>query len=295
MLAYKQSIAEKRNSYQINPMHHLPKPLSKVAIATTILILSLSGQLFAVSPEAAKHGNKGNELAQQGKYDEAIKEFTLAINENVKDPRFYLDRGRTYRIANKMPEAMADFSKAIEMAPDNDVGYFERGKTELAQNQYDPALTDLNKAIELNPNNVDAYYRRGLTEYHQRKFDEAIKDYTTSIEKNPTDLNAYNRRADVYVAMGNYKQAQPDLETALKLKPDDPATLQRLQFVKNKIAQAALPPPTPPTPTPTPSVIDAFALTPLNILYGAIILVIIIVAILFWARSRARYTPGDEE
>ena len=130
----------------------------------------------------------------------------LAIKKDVKDPRFYLDRGRVYRVANKMPEALADFTKAIELAPQSDVGYFERGKTELAQNQYDPALADLNKAIELNPNNPDAYYRRGLTQYHQKKFPEAIQDYTTAIEKNPNDLNAFNRRADIYVAHGRLRQ-----------------------------------------------------------------------------------------
>jgi tetratricopeptide (TPR) repeat protein len=116
--------------------------------AVSLLLFATANWSYCADPAAAaQHGNKGNELAQQGKYDEAIQEFTLAIKDNVKDPRFYLDRGRVYRVAKKYPEALADFNKAIEMAPESDVGYYERGKTELEQNQYDPALTDENKAL----------------------------------------------------------------------------------------------------------------------------------------------------
>ena len=144
-------------------MHtYLTKTPSHLAAAALIFLLGLSASALAVAPEAAKHGNKGNELAQAGKYDEAIAEFTLAINENVKDPRFFLDRGRVYRVANKMPEAIADFTKAIELGPTSDIGYFERGKTELAQNQYDPAMTDLNKAIDLNDDDVETYRFRAF-------------------------------------------------------------------------------------------------------------------------------------
>ena len=276
--------------------HHLPTPLGKVAAIATFFLFGLSAPLFAISPAAAKHGNQGNQLAQAGKYDEAIAEFTAAIETDVKDPRFYLDRGRVYRLANKLPEAVADFNKAIELAPESDVAYFEKGKTELAQNQYEPALADLNKSIELNPNNPDAYYRRGLTLYQLKKYPEAIQDYTTAIEKNPNDLNAYNRRADVYVATRELEKALPDLEAALRLKPDDPATIQRLDFVKNSIAQRLPSTASQPvaTPAPTPVPVNAFALTPLNILYGILILGVILMAILFWARSRRQRSSIDE-
>ena len=114
-----------------------------IGLAAGLLLLATTAFTYADNKaEAAVHGNKGNELAQAAKYDEAIVEFTTAIELNPKDDRLYIDRGRVYRAAAKLPEALADFAKAIEIAPKNDVGYLERGQTLMIQNQYDVALAD---------------------------------------------------------------------------------------------------------------------------------------------------------
>src|SRR5216110_2692002 len=90
----------------------------------------MAGLLFLAMPalvhadkkaEVAAHGNKGNELAQAAKYDEAIVEFSAAIAISPKDARLYIDRGRVYRTAAKLTEAIDDFAKAIELSPKNDV------------------------------------------------------------------------------------------------------------------------------------------------------------------------------
>src|SRR5213076_3284608 len=110
-----------------------------------------AGLLFLATPAfayadnkaaAAAHGNKGNELAQAAKYDEAIVEFTKAIELSSSDPRLYNDRGRVYRAMAKFTEAMADFNKAIALAPKSETGYIERGQTEMSQNKFDEALVD---------------------------------------------------------------------------------------------------------------------------------------------------------
>ena len=97
-------------------------------LAAGLLVLGTARLLNAASPEAAAHGNKGHELAQALKYDEAIIEYTKAIELSPKDVRLYIDRGLVYRAATKIPEAMADFTKAIELEPKNELGYFERGQ-----------------------------------------------------------------------------------------------------------------------------------------------------------------------
>src|ERR1044071_7987751 len=92
-----------------------------------------AGLLFVATPafvhadnkaEAAVHGNKGTQLAQAAKYDEAIAEFTAAITLSPKDDRLYADRGRVYRAAAKLNEAIADSPKVIEIAPKSDVDNF---------------------------------------------------------------------------------------------------------------------------------------------------------------------------
>ena len=96
-------------------------------LAAGLLILGVAPVLNAASPKAAEHGNKGHELAQALKYDEAIVEYTKAIAIDAKDVRLYVDRGLVYRAATKIPEAMADFTKAVELEPKNDAGVFRAG------------------------------------------------------------------------------------------------------------------------------------------------------------------------
>src|SRR5881394_2132185 len=112
-------------------------------LAASLLFATARWTCGADPAAAAAHGNKGHELSQAAKYDEAIVEYTKAIE-----------------------------LKAIELGPKNELGYLERGRTELGQNQFDTALTDLTKAIELNPNDMVAYERRGQVYHSLRKWDE---------------------------------------------------------------------------------------------------------------------------
>src|SRR3954466_14689129 len=106
-------------------------------IASGLLISNAPGLNAADAGAAAAHGNKGNELAQAAKYDEAIVEFTKAIEMSPSDGRLYNDRGRVYRAMAKFPEAIADFDKGIALAPKSETGYVERGQTQMSQNKYE--------------------------------------------------------------------------------------------------------------------------------------------------------------
>ena len=66
-----------------------------MGLAAGLLFMAMPAFAYADNKaEAAIHGNKGNEFAQAAKYDEAIAEFTTAINLSPKDERLYIDRGR---------------------------------------------------------------------------------------------------------------------------------------------------------------------------------------------------------
>ena len=61
----------------------------------------------------------------------------------------------------KSEEAMEDFTLAIELDPLFDQPYFYRGNLKFGNKDYQGALADYNKAIELNPKFADAYSNRG--------------------------------------------------------------------------------------------------------------------------------------
>src|SRR5713226_3212943 len=122
----------------------ISKYLSTTAIGFALAVLSTDAT--GASDSSSQHNNKGVELAQQNHYEDAIKEFTLAIQANPKNANAYVNRGSTYRTLHsqdqRYDDAMADFSKAIEIAPKDDQGYVERGQTLVMQKQFTEGLAD---------------------------------------------------------------------------------------------------------------------------------------------------------
>ena len=55
-------------------------------------------------------------------------------------------------------QAISDFTKAIEMNPRYYQAYYNRGIVYGNKGQYDQAISDYNKAIEINPRFAQAYY-----------------------------------------------------------------------------------------------------------------------------------------
>src|SRR5215472_3292912 len=151
------------------------------------------------------HIQRGIELAQQKHFDQAVAEFTKAIEANPKDTRGYANRGTAYRqgaraavaagdsegASTRYQSAMADFSKYIELAPKDASAYLERGETEIELKQYDAALADVNKAMELKPDNITANNFRGFAELGLSQWDKAVADFTAAIQKKPDDLQSY--------------------------------------------------------------------------------------------------------
>ncbi len=280
----------------------MSKKPSVTIIAIALLCLAHSGVGLAQNKKAAgggaEHANKAVKLAQAGAYDEAIAEFTRAIQLSPEDARIYNDRGRVYHRMNRFPEAMADFSKAIELAPKDYAGYAERGAVQVSQNQMETALADLNKALELNPGDTQTLRWRASAYRGLKQYDLAVQDYAAVLSKSdPTasdqarlaaaDLLA--KRGYTYSLMQQYENAINDYKEAIRLNPNDTDTPQRLQYAESMLAAKNAPPPPTATPTPTPS--PSFV-TPLNIGIGIAVLLIIAVIVRLVTRGKQEPTSG---
>lgn len=76
--------------------------------AALIFIFIFAELAHAQSESAAALYNKANSLYEQGKYDEAIAEYTLAINSGAKDSRLEYNLGNAY-----LKKTPSDIGRAI--------------------------------------------------------------------------------------------------------------------------------------------------------------------------------------
>jgi len=73
----------------------------------------------------------------------------------------YYNRGINYRTKGLADQAIADYTKAIEIDPGNASAYVNRGVAYKTKGLADQAIADYTKAIEIDPGSASAYVNRG--------------------------------------------------------------------------------------------------------------------------------------
>ena len=94
---------------------------------------------------------KGNYRLEDGMHDEAIKEFSEALEKNPEHVMAHLGLAITNMQIGKNSESLKGFSLVIEKNPELAAAYANRGILYDRMEEYKKALADYKKALELDP------------------------------------------------------------------------------------------------------------------------------------------------
>lgn len=169
--------------------------------------------------------------------EEALANFTKAIELNPNHARAYRERGRTYAnrtLGRTKPEAfdaaynsaLADYNKAIDLDPNDSNAFNLRGILFDTKKDHQRAISDYTRAIELDPKSSPPLSNRAGTYLTIGRNDLAIKDYSRCLEielSSIFQLSAYKGRARAYLANKNYDLALMDFTTTITLEPGEAA------------------------------------------------------------------------
>lgn len=179
---------------------------------------------FSVSCNTQRKENyidKGKaEMAKQN-FDEAIKIFTLGIDNNQEKEECYFARGLCYNLIKDYQKSVSDFTNS-ERLGNSDVKLFTlRGfaYSELGNNEL--ALDDLRKAVLIDPDYYPKnYFNKALLEIRLGKNDDAINDFTIYANKT-NDFIAYSERGKVLLYLQKKDEACKDFEKSIELGNKD--------------------------------------------------------------------------
>jgi serine/threonine protein kinase/tetratricopeptide (TPR) repeat protein len=158
---------------------------------------------------------EAGDLYDKKEYDAAIEAYGKAVQHNPKRPRAYYERGLTYRYQGKTDEAIADYTRAIERDEKFVPGYLSRALAYLTKRpatgmDYDLAIADCNKVLEIEPGNWAAFNRRGLAYAGKKDYPRAIEDYNRAINLKRDVAEFYYNRAVAHHALGDQQRDKPD-------------------------------------------------------------------------------------
>ena len=166
---------------------------------------------------ASDYEEYGFEAYFSDRYEEAIKNYDMAIKRSAQNSSLYYWRGRAKSAMRLHVDAIVDFNKAIEMGSKKSHVFFLRGVAKYNLQQYRESIKDLDKFIGTTPNATNAYTIRAWAKHELEQYSEAIADYSEAISRDPNNRDNYYRRALSKKEIGSSVSARDDLKMALLL------------------------------------------------------------------------------
>jgi len=161
--------------------------------------------------------NLGTSYFKEGKIKEAFYHFDKAVK--IRPNYISLNsRGELYAINGRYQQAIDDFTLAIKLHPDFAESYYNRGLAYDKIGAADLALEDFNKAIRLKNDFADAYNNRGIIHAKTGQHSQAIDDFSKAISLKPEDASPYANRAITYFKRGETEPGCRDARQACALR-----------------------------------------------------------------------------
>jgi tetratricopeptide (TPR) repeat protein len=161
----------------------------------------------------------------EGNYDQAIRYFSLIINETFQRPNdcgyiamSYHARAGCHHCLENFISAIDDYDQSIKLDPVNSTYFINRGITYTCMTEYAKAVEDHNIAIKLEADNANAFFHRGQAFLYMNEYTKALNDYNQAIIFNPGDANFYCGRAAIYSHINQNLEAINDYTQAIRLE-----------------------------------------------------------------------------
>ncbi len=119
------------------------------AFLSAAILLSLTVTGAWAAEDAKTLINRGLENCNDGKFDQAIKDFDAALKLKPNDAAIITYRGVAKYAKGQLDAALADFEQAIKLDPKHGKAYYQRGMIHENRQQYDQAAVDVKQAKSL--------------------------------------------------------------------------------------------------------------------------------------------------
>lgn len=175
---------------------------------------------------------KGNELFEQKKYDEAITLYNEILQKYPDAYIIYKNIGNCYFNQEKYEEAEAAYLKILEKDPQNVDAIILIGNTYANRGQNDKAMDWYNKIEFEKIEDPVVLYNLGTNYYNSSKFEEALKFYQRAVELQKDFLDALYQLGLTYLTLNKTSEAIQAFENYLKLDADSDRAGQVKSFLE---------------------------------------------------------------
>lgn len=174
----------------------------------------------------ASNTRLGLDAYSAGNYTQAVEYFQAAIVENNTVSENYIYQGMAYIALEKYENAKKDFYLAVNLDVQDKHAYRGLGIVCMKEGQYSEAIDFFNQVIEcaghtIGETEYDVLRYRAEAEKMTEQYQEAVKTYSILLQVTTPDVNVYYNRGLIYTIEDKIELAKQDFDAAISLTPND--------------------------------------------------------------------------
>lgn len=140
-------------------------------------LIELDRIVAMTGPSSATLNHRGLAQSRLGHYQEAVADFTGALERDSRNAQAFVNRGVAYAKLGARTQAMADFERALAIDAQLRQAYESRGLVEMVDGEFKEAIADFSRAIELGTTDGLVFYNRAVAFSLNGENSSAERDY----------------------------------------------------------------------------------------------------------------------
>jgi Flp pilus assembly protein TadD len=174
----------------------------------------------AVSGNYIAHEALGLALAKNGRFDEAITQYSESLRIWPEYDRALIGMGNVLVRQGRMDEAAVFADRALRLKPDSSEAHFLLGFVLMNQGRNDEALDQYYAGLRSDPENEGIHHIIGVILGSQGKLDESIGQFKEALRIKPDYADAHYGLGVALLRQGHIDESIMHFTEALRLKPD---------------------------------------------------------------------------
>lgn len=214
-------------------IHKMNKKVWVTGASIAVLIIIY---FLLKSPLANKYNEAGIETFNTGNYDEAGKNFKMALFWKHKSSTALINMVKVELAQENFEKTDLYMQKLLKYYPEHAETFGLEGQLLVKRKQFENAMISLDQAIEKDSSLAYAYYYRGIAKANMNDLAGAAEDYLTAQKLDIDNIEALEERAVVLTKLEDFNALIENYDALIALDPSNTsAFLERGNF-KMKIA-----------------------------------------------------------
>lgn len=151
------------------------------------------------------------------------------LEKNPRDFAAHYNLASMLQMRGKLDEAVVQFTEAVQIRPQDAVANNALGGALMASGHADAAIPLLIAALKARPDYFDAHYNLGNALAQRGDFQNAVAQFRAAVELSPGDANAQANLGSALAQIGDFSEAKAHFERALAIDPHHQLARENLQ------------------------------------------------------------------